>query len=188
MNPFIKKSSLLLLSITASASFVGTLHASTFVLDKANSSVDIDVKATGDSFTGKLNSYTAVIKGNKDTKKPSKVTFDWDFSNLKTGKDKRDTKMISWLENKTKGNFVLSTFTKRTDGRMWAKGAMTIHGVKQTVEFPVKVISKGGKMTIRGTATIDTRKFKLPVIKMVGLFKVDPLVKVRFSLRGTLKS
>jgi len=182
-NSFIKISALFLCVATS----VGALQASTFVLDKANSSVDIDVKATGDSFTGKLNSYTAVIKGNKATKKPSTVTFNWNFSDLKTGKDKRDTKMISWLENKTKGSFVLSSFTKRTDGRMWAKGDMTIHGVKQTVEFPVKVIVKGSKISIRGTATIDTKKFKLPVIRMVGLFKVDPLVKVRFSLRGKLK-
>ena len=172
------------------ASFVGVLgnlQASTFVVDKANSSVLIDVKATGDSFTGKLNTYTSVIQGNKTTKKPSKVTFNWDFSNLKTGKDKRDTKMISWLEKKSKGNFVLSSFTKRTDGRTWAKGKMTIHGVTQVIEFPTKVLAKGNKMTVRGSAVIDTRKHKLPVIKMVGLFKVDPLVTVRFTLRGTLK-
>ena len=167
--------------------FSGSLAASTFVVDKANSRVSIDVKATGDSFVGKLNSYKASIQGNKETKKPSKVTFDWNFSDLKTGKDKRDTKMISWLENKTKGSFVLDSFTKRTDGRTWAKGSMTIHGVKQVVEFPVKVIAKGGKMSIRGTATLDTRKFNLPVIKMIGLFKVDPVVKVSFSLRGKLK-
>ena len=166
---------------------LGNLHASTFVVDKANSSVQIDVKATGDSFTGKLNSYTAVIQGNQATKKPSKVTFSWDFLNLKTGKDKRDKKMISWLETKSKGSFALDSFTKRTDGRTWAKGKMTIHGVTQVIEFPAKVIAKGSKMTIRGTAVIDTRKHKLPVIKMVGLFKVDPLVTVRFSLRGTLK-
>ena len=183
MNPLLKKS----IQLLSFAAIAGTLQASTFVLDKVNSSIAIDVKATGDSFTGQLNSYTAVIQGNKSSKKPSKVTFDWDFSDLKTGKDKRDAKMISWLESKTKGHFVLSTFTKRTDGRMWAKGEMTIHGVKQTVEFPVKVIAKSGKMTIRGTATIDTRKFSLPVIKMIGLFKVDPLVKVRFSLRGKIK-
>jgi polyisoprenoid-binding protein YceI len=167
--------------------YTGIVQASTFTVDKANSSVSIDVKATGDSFTGKLSSYTAVIQGNKSTKKPSKVTFEWDFTNLKTGKDRRDSKMLSWLETKTKGSFVLSSFTKRTDGRMWAKGSMTIHGVKQTVEFPAKVLVKGDQMTIRGTATIDTRKFNLPIIKMIGLLKVDPLVKVRFSLRGRLK-
>lgn len=168
-------------------SFVGSTQASTFVVDKANSSVLIDVKATGDSFTGKLNSYTAVIQGDENSKKPSKVTFGWDFLNLKTGKDKRDKKMISWLEKKSKGGFVLSSFTKRTDGRTWAKGEMTIHGVKQVVEFPAKVLVKGKRMTVRGSAVIDTRKFKLPIIKMVGLFKVDPLVTVRFTLRGNLK-
>mgnify|MGYP000014665109 CR=1 FL=1 len=162
-------------------------QAETFTVDKVNSSVLIDVKATGDNFTGKLNSYQAVISGDKGSLKPSKVTFSWDFANLKTGKDDRDEKMISWLEKKTKGSFTLESFTKRTDGRMWAKGKMTIHGETQVVEFPAKVIAKGNRMTIRGTAEIDTRKFKLPIIKMVGLFKVNPLVNVRFSLRGTVK-
>ena len=183
MNSYFKKSALLL----CFTGFTGSLYASTFVVDKANSRVSIDVKATGDSFVGKLNSYNAVIQGNKETKKPSKVTFEWNFSDLKTGKDKRDSKMISWLENKTKGRFVLDSFTKRADGRTLAKGAMTIHGVKQTVEFPVKVIAKGSKMSIRGTVTIDTRKFNLPIIKMFGFLKVDPMVKVRFALRGKLK-
>ena len=163
------------------------LQASTFIVDKATSSILIDVKATGDSFTGKLENYTAVIQGDKGTKKPSKVTFDWDFLNLKTGKGKRDKKMISWLEKKSKGHFELNSFTKRADGRMWAKGEMTIHGVKQSVEFPAKVLAKGNRMTVRGTAALDTRKFNLPIIKMVGIFKVNPLVNVRFTLRGTLK-
>ncbi|MCP5535664.1 MAG: YceI family protein [Akkermansiaceae bacterium] len=166
---------------------IGSLHATTFEVDKANSSVLIDVKATGDSFTGTLDSYTAVIEGDKASNKPSKVTFDWDFLNLKTGKDKRDTEMISWLEKKSKGNFTLDSFTKRTDGRTWAKGKITIHGVTQVIEFPAKVLAKGNKMTIRGTAVIDTRKHDLPIIKMIGLFKVNPLVTVRFTLRGTLK-
>ena len=173
--------------ILASVSFLAPAQASTFAVDKAKSSVFIDVKATGDSFTGKLSSYTATIKGDKGSMKPSKVTFDWSFANLKTGKEKRDKKMISWLENQSKGSFVLDSFTKRTDGRTWAKGKMTIHGVTQTLEFPAKVIAKGNRMSIRGSAVIDTRKFKLPIIKMVGLFKVNPLVSVRFTLRGTLK-
>jgi len=173
--------------ILAAAGFVIPAHASTFVVDKAKSSVLVDVKATGDSFTGKLTSYNATIKGDKSTMKPSKVTFDWNFAQLKTGKGKRDKKMISWLENKTKGSFVLNSFTKRADGRTWAKGKMTIHGVTHPIEFPAKVIAKGNRMSIRGSAVIDTQKFKLPIIKMIGLFKVNPLVKVRFTLRGVVK-
>lgn len=161
--------------------------AETFVIDKTNSSVLIDVKATGDDFTGKLEKYSVSISGDRASLKPSKVVFEWDFLNLKTGKGKRDAEMIGWLEKKTAGSFVLGSFTKRTDGRMWAKGEMTIHGVKETVEFPVKVLAKGKRMTIRGTARLDTRKFGLPIIRMIGLFKVDPLVTVRFTLRGTLK-
>ncbi len=164
-----------------------TTYAGIFTVNKEKSSVSIDVKATGDNFTGTLKNFTASIQGNTKTMKPSKVSFEWDFLSLKTGKDKRDTKMISWLDKKTKGKFVLSSFTKRTDGAMWAKGTMTIHGVSKVLEFPAKVISKGNQMSIRGTAAIDTRLYDLPIIKMLGLFTVQPIVKVRFSLRGTVK-
>jgi polyisoprenoid-binding protein YceI len=164
-----------------------TTHAAKFTVDKEKSTVFVDVKATGDNFTGTLNNYTAAIEGDASAMKPSKVSFEWDFLSLKTGKDKRDAKMLDWLNKKTTGEFVLSSFTKRVDGAMWAKGTMTIHGVSKELEFPAKVISKGNQMSIRGTATIDTRLYELPIIKMLGLFTVDPIVKVRFSLRGTVK-
>lgn len=165
----------------------GILQASTFEVDKNSSSVLVNVKATGEDFTAQLKDYDAVIQGDKDTLKPSKVTFSWDFSNLKTGKTKRDDKMLSWLENQTTASFVLDSFTKRVDGRMWAKGKMKIHGVTQVVEFPAKVIAKGDKMTIRGTAALDTRQYELPIIKMLKILKVEPIVQVGFSLRGHLR-
>jgi polyisoprenoid-binding protein YceI len=169
------------------SSLTNTTHAEVFTVDKKASSIQIDVKATGDNFTGTLNDYTASIQGNTKTMQATKVSFEWDFMNLKTGKDKRDSKMIDWLDKKTTGKFDLSSFTKRTDGAMWAKGMMTINGVSKEIEFPAKVIVKGNQMSIRGTATIDTRTHDLPIIKMLGLFTVDPIVKVRFSMRGTVK-
>ncbi len=173
--------------ILGASTFVSTLSAATFKVNKKKSSVLVDVKATVDSFTGKLTDYDATITGDKASKKPGKVRFNWDFKDLETGKDKRNKKMLSWLAKGNKGSFVLSSFTKRTDGRMWAKGKMTINKKTVPVEFPCKVLSRGNNMVIRGNATIDYRKFDLPIIKMIGLLKVNPIVKVRFTLRGTVK-
>jgi iron complex transport system substrate-binding protein len=36
-----------------------------------------------------------------------------------------------------------------------------------------------------GDASLDTREFGLPVIRLFGLLKVDPVVRVRFHLQGT---
>lgn len=174
-------------SAAVSLMFAANLYASTFTVDKAKSSVEVDVKATGDNFTATLNKYDVMVTGNAATLQPEKVVFKWDFANLATGKEDRDEKMISWLENKTSGQFVIKSLTKKQDGRLWANGTMTIHGVNQDIEFPTKVLGKGENMTIRGTATIDTRKFNLPIIKMLKMFTVDPMVTVRFTLRGTVK-
>ena len=164
-----------------------TINAATIDINKAHSKVEIDVKATGDNFTGTLNSYTAALEGNKATKEPTKVTFEWNFANLDTGKEKRNAKMLSWLSNSTTGRFVLTSFTKRNDSRMWAKGTMTINKVDQVIEFPTKGLFKGDSATIRGAATIDTTQFNLPIIKMLGFLTVDPAVKIRFTLRGVIK-
>lgn len=183
----IMKISQLYVGVAVSLITAGNLLASTFTVDKAKSSVEVDVKATGDNFTATLNKYDVTVSGNASTLAPDKVVFKWDFADLATGKEDRDEKMISWLENKTKGQFVIQSLEKRNDGRHWAKGTMTIHGVDQVIEFPTKVLGKGENMTIRGTASIDTRKFNLPIIKMLKMFTVDPMVTVRFTLRGTVK-
>lgn len=161
--------------------------AETFVIDKEKSSVQVDVKATGDNFTATLNKYDSSITGDLATKKPAKVTFHWDFGDLATGKEKRDAKMLEWLVNGNQGDFTLSSFTKRTDGRMWAKGDMTINKKTTVVEFPCKVLVKDKMMILRGNAVLDTRKFDLPIIKMLKLFTVDPIVTVKFALKGSVK-
>jgi hypothetical protein len=52
------------------------------------------------------------------------------------------------------------------------------------VEFPVNVSKAADTYTVTGEATIDTRNWKLKVIKMAFVLKVDPLVTIRFKFTG----
>ena len=65
-------------------------------VDRARSYVDVDVKATVDSFTARLEAYElqAVADGNERIKS---ATLAFKFADLKTGKPERDTGMIEWL-------------------------------------------------------------------------------------------
>ena len=53
------------------------------------------------------------------------------------------------------------------------------------MHFPIAVTSDGRLLAIDGEAVLDTREFGLPVIRLLGLLKVDPQVAVRFHLQGT---
>jgi polyisoprenoid-binding protein YceI len=157
-------------------------------IDKALSSVDIEVKATMDSFSGRLDNYEASILFAPDSPKPVAATFQFRFADLKTGKPKRDDAMLKWIgSDKTPdGRFELSAIETAPDGKMLARGKLTIHGVSQPVEFPITVLTQQLACSIDGEATIDTQKFELPIIRMMGMLKVNPLVKIRIHIQGTL--
>src|SRR5678815_3248985 len=64
--------------------------ASEFVVDPNVSSLTVSVKATGDNFTALLEKFDTKITVQKETGRPLKGTFSWDFADLKTGKQGRD--------------------------------------------------------------------------------------------------
>ena len=176
------------------AGFLGLLLSSSatageFLVDKAKSSIRVDVKATGHDFTGRLTSYKVKITGDASKAVPDKVSLTWDFKNFLTGDKKRNKEMLHWLEHPRipSGSFTLASFTKRVDGRMWAKGTLKIHGVSKTIEFPVKSERKGKALTVSGAVKLDHRDYKLDKIRKVLVLTVDPVMTVRFSLHGTIK-
>jgi polyisoprenoid-binding protein YceI len=70
------------------------------------------------------------------------------------------------------------------DSGFVAVGRLTFHGITRDLRFPASVIRDTGNYAIDGDATVDTREFGLPIIRMMGVLKVDPLVHVRFHLQG----
>jgi polyisoprenoid-binding protein YceI len=153
-------------------------------IDKSRSFVDVDVKATVDSFTGRLEGYEAIIPLDAAGKiKTAKISFR--FTDLKTGKGDRDSKMIEWLGGGVpEGKFELGTLALAPDGQGVANGNLTFHGATQRIEFPVQVTKADDATTISGEATVDYRNWNLKVIRMAMLLKVDPVVKVKFKLIG----
>lgn len=158
----------------------------TLKLDRSKSYVDVDVKATVDSFTGHLDRYDIALPLDAAGKiKDAMLTFK--FADLKTGKTDRDAKMLDWLGGGAPdGTFDLGILALAPDGQGQASGKLTFHGQTQSVEFPVLVKVQDGVYTVTGKATIDYRHWGLKVIRMMGLLKVDPSVTVRFQFVGAL--
>ena len=158
------------------------------VIDKANSRVDIAVKATVDSFVGKLTDYAATIVVDRETGAvtTSKVTFH--FSDVKTGNEKRDREMNEWQQTEKfpDGEFTLDSLSAVSPGKFTVHGRLLLHGATHEVSFPAAIARDGANVTVDGEAVVDTRVFDLPVIRKFALLKVNPLVTVRFHLAGSL--
>ncbi len=170
-------SALVLLPLAAHA-------AGTLKIDRTRSFVDVDVKATVDSFTGRLENYEAAI-GLDDRGRIKTVGFTFKFADLKTGKGDRDLEMLEWLGGtEPGGRFEMGALALAPDGQGHATGRFTMHGNAQLIEFPVNITQSDGAFTITGSATLRYTDWGLKVIRMFGLLKVDPEVKVRFKLIG----
>src|SRR5690606_8893879 len=104
-----------------------------------------------------------------------------------TGKAARDKAMHEWqnTESFPDGEFALSSLQPSSGSDFTALGRLTLHGVTRDIHFPVSISRDGALLEITGDATVDTREFGLPVIRMLGILKVNPLVHVRIHLKGT---
>lgn len=162
------------------------LRAAELVIDRAHSQFDIEVKATVDSFTGHLADYQAAIDVNDTAHRIDQARFDFAFTAVKTGKDARDKKMGDWAETGRypQGHYEMTSLDAGPDGHYTAHGKLTLHGVTKPLDFPLAVATMGAVWSLDGEATIDTRDYDLPVIRMALVMKVDPVVKVRFHVQG----
>lgn len=158
------------------------------VIDYKQSRVEIAVKATVDSFTGTLETYDAGVWVDSETGEIAKARVAFKFADVKTGKADRDEAMHEWQETDKhpEGVFTLATLTRNEAGAMTATGTLALHGQAEEIAFPVSVTHEGGLYAIDGDAVLDTQDFGLPVIRKFLLLKVDPQVRVRFHLQGTM--
>ncbi|WP_415909328.1 YceI family protein [Oleiharenicola sp. Vm1] len=155
-------------------------------LDRSKSYVDVDVKATIDSFTGHLDRYELAVPLDANGKiKDALLKFK--FTDLRTGKPDRDAEMIKWLGGgEPEGSFDLGLLALAPDGQGQASGKLTFHGQTQLVEFPVLVKAQDGVYTVTGKTTIDYRNWGLKKFRKFGLATVDPEVTIRFQFVGAL--
>ena len=153
-------------------------------VDRARSYVDVDVKATVDSFTARLEAYDLqAVADERDRIKTATLAFK--FADLKTGKAERDAGMLEWLGgNDPAGRFELGILALTPSGQGQVSGNLTFHGQTALVEFPVNVARAGGDFIITGEATIDYRRWGLKKFRKLGVLTVDPFVKVRFKFTG----
>lgn len=157
----------------------------TLKVDRSRSYVDVDVKATVDSFTARLDAYD--LRATVDDKGRVKTAvLAFRFADLKTGKPDRDAAMLEWLGGKEPvGRFELGLLALTPSGQGQVSGNLTFHGRTVLVEFPVNIAPADGVRVITGECTIDYRNWGLKKYRKLGVLTVDPMVTVRFKFTGT---
>lgn len=154
-------------------------------VDFDQSRIDIVVKATVDSFTGRLAAYEpSLTLGDDGRIAAARIAFH--FRDVFTGKAKRDKAMHDWqhTDEFPDGEFVLAALDPTGPGQALVRGRLLLHGVAHDISFPVTFTRQDSTYAIDGDAVIDVRDYSLPVIRMMGLLKVDPIVHVKFHLQG----
>lgn len=179
------KDFLVLLILLAATSHVRAAETQ-LQIDAARSRVDIEVKATVDSFVGRLERYDAKVVVDPEAGEVRQARLAFHFADVRTGNQDRDEQMHAWQDSERHpdGLFVLRTLERDSEGRTVASGTLTLHDLAREITFPVAVTRDGGLYAIDGDATLDTRDFGLPVIKKFLFLKVDPEVHVRFHVQG----
>jgi polyisoprenoid-binding protein YceI len=160
----------------------------TLVVDKAASSVAVDVKATIDSFVARFTDFDAQIQVQGSIVPMVSGTIHFLFTDLKTGDDDRDQEMYKWQDNEKypDGQFTLDSVTPDDVGNFIANGRLRFHGTEREGSFPVKINIQKKILTIEGEADLDTRDYGLPVYRKFIVFSVSPKVHVRFKIIGKL--
>jgi polyisoprenoid-binding protein YceI len=154
-------------------------------IDKTRSYVDVAVDATV-NFTARLEKYETDFSVDAAGKiKTARLSFK--FADLKTGEAKRDEAMIEWLGGgEPAGRFEVLLVALAPDGQGQVAGKLTMNGQSQRVEFPVNISKDEGVYKITGECGLDHRQWGLKVIRKAYLFKVNPLLNVRFQFTGVL--
>lgn len=159
------------------------------VVDQHQSRIEVQVKATLDSFIARLTVFDPVIVYDPVLGRVLNASLGFRFEDLKTGKDERDRQMNEWQQTAEfpTARFELANIESLAASQLRARGALTLHGVNRELEFPVVITGDRNRLSIDGEATLDTRDFGLKVIRKFALLRVSPEVIVRFHLQGHLE-
>ena len=161
---------------------------STIEIDYAKSSLKAHAQATGHTFDAEATQFECVLMVEEGTGVPTKAKAQFNVVDLKTGKEKRDSEMLHWMDAEHFGTVIFEFEGWKDDSSKVARGTLTIHGVPLKVEVPVEYKFESGKFELNGTFEIDTTNFGLEIIKKMLFLKVEPLLEIEFHIEGNTVS
>lgn len=176
------------LTLALTLMLTGVLSASTIELmpDRDLSTIEAEMSASPPhKFTGVVSDYALDLRFDEESGRLSVADFRFNFSDFDTDNDKRDRKMLKWLDHVSwpDAQFTLVRVDETGEGLV-AVGEFTMHGLTKTVEIPFSMTLKSGRFTLDAATTLDHRDWELPKVRLL-IFTVNPELEIRIHLEGS---
>lgn len=176
------------LTLALTLMLTGVLSASTIELmpDRDLSTIEAEMSASPPhKFTGVVSDYALDLRFDEESGRLSVADFRFNFSDFDTDNDKRDRKMLKWLDHVSwpDAQFTLVRVDESGEGLV-AVGEFTMHGLTKTVEIPFSMTLKSGRFTLDAATTLDHRDWELPKVRLL-IFTVNPELEIRIHLEGS---
>ncbi len=160
-----------------------------FVVDKGASQLAVDAKASPPhTFTSEARAFACDIELEPESLTAQKAYISFSFADLDSGKEKRDEKMLKWMDvdKHPDAQFELMEVLER-DGELIGLGTFSMHGISREIEVPFSIRRDGERITIDGTADFDYTDWNLKIVRLL-IFSVNPELRVHFHLEGELQA
>ena len=157
-------------------------------VDKSVSKVFAEVKASPPhSFEVVVTDFESVLSID-DSGAMTAARFTFDFADLDSDSNKRDSKMRSWMnvELNPVVEFVLEKTETREEGLV-AIGELVMHGVSRQIEIPYSSRENQGKWILEGDVVLDHQEWGLEIVKLL-FFRVKPKLGIRIHIEGVTHS
>ena len=173
-----------LMFILAVIGYGFTCSAMELKVDTEQSTVVATAKATGHQFTAEPETFDCQMEISQEGQIQS-VSFSFNFADLKTGKKKRDSEMLHWLDSESYPslNYVM-TELKQEDGQQILIGTVSIHGKTIELAVPVSVTKEEDGFRVTGDTSLDVTDFGLKKIRKFMMLTVNPKLEIHFDLRA----
>jgi len=177
------------LALLIAAGTALSLNAAELNIDKAASSVAVDVKASPPhEFTCDLQDYDAKIGYDPGTNKITGAFFSFQLTDLETHNDKRNAKMQKWMDVDTYNTITWELESvDEVDGKLVGHGVFIMHGEARPLDVIFTAVKEGDLVMLTGEADFNYMDYELPKIRLF-VFTVKPELHVHFELTGSVAS
>lgn len=162
--------------------------ASSWVVDRTQSSLGFEGSVSGSTFTGKFTKWDARIQFDPNALTQSSIVATIATSSAVTGDQNRDRALVGadWFAAQTfpRATFEARTFKPLGGNRYQAYGTLSIRSVKRPVSFPFQLELLGDRAHVRAIVPIDRRVFGVGQGQFSASDLVGATVRVLINLQA----
>jgi cytochrome b561 len=134
-----------------------------WLVDKAASRIEFSGTQTGKPFTGRFETFDAVIVFDPEDLASARIEATIETGSAKTGDRQRDAALpgAEWFSANAfpQARFASTSVTAAEEGAFIAAGTLSIRGVEKSVTLPFTLAIEQGRATADGSITLNRSDF-----------------------------